>query len=607
MTGIKNGRAALWILLLTMIFIINPIQGMAKQLTVEEIKEKVEHIVEWKKTSLHQSIEDPLFSNIFLENAGKTAVDWYSFGLGRIGYPDDYIAYTAMIEQVVDERYKTPEKLSASKATEWHRIALAYLAVGGNAEDIAGHNLIADGTYNRGKTAALESQGINGVIWGLITVDALKYDIPKEATDTRKTMIQKIIRAQLKSGAFSFDRSAPNVDMTAMAITALAPYYNDDAIYNGKTVQKVIDVALQWLSKQQQQNGDYKSDGTPNLESTAQVLVALTALHIDIFQDNRFIKQQNTVVDGMLRYEQPDGGFVHAKTYNKNNPSSQPNESNTMASEQALYAFVALYREMVDERTLFDFRKPQSKKVKSAIAMVEQQIDTLKKHSENIHKVSKLIEKVPMAERSYISNYNIFKEIAKEYQSIQPNMTLTKNMHLNEHVGQLPQFFTQNMLVSTVISKEHVLTLRQILKQPPSTAQTVEIAKLEKQWAQAENAKDYKKEANQIAQRQKAIIQLKNDIKQLNERILDELYPFTNLSLKDEKNVSDIVKAYHQLPIYDRQQIIKYADVEKAEAQMATLKWQRWLKIGGMFLLISLIGVWVSRRRKKHQVEDTLQ
>lgn len=607
MNGIKNGKAIIYFFLLILLFIIYPTMSVAKELTEDDIKDKIENIVEWKKTSLHQSIEDPLFSNTFLENAGKTAVDWYPFGMGRVGYPDDYMAYTAMLEQVVDERYKSAEKLSASKATEWHRIALAYLAAGGNAENIAGHNLIADGTYNRGKTAALESQGINGVIWGLITVDALKYDIPEDAKDTRKKMIQKIIRAQLKNGAFSFDRSAPNVDMTAMAITALAPYYNDDATYNGTTVQKVIDVALQWLSKQQQQSGDYKSDGTPNLESTAQVLVALNALHIDIFQDNRFIKQQHTVIDGMLRYEQKDGGFIHAKTYNKENPSSQPDESNTMASEQALYAFVALYREMTDERTLFDFRKPQSKKVKNAIVLAEQQIQTLKKQPGNIHRAKQFIEKIPMAERSYISNYNIFSEVAAKHKEVQPKMTLTQNMNLKEHSSQLPQFFTNNMSVATLISKDDLLALQKILKQPPSTAQAVDVAKLAKQWAQAENAKDYKKEANQIAQRQKAIIQLKNDIKQLNERILDELYPFTNLSLKDEKNVSDIVKAYYQLPIYDRQQIIKYADVEKAEAQMTTLKWQRWLKIGGMCLLIVLIGIWVLRRYKKQQVEDTLQ
>lgn len=47
----------------------------------------------------------------------------------------------------------------------------------------------------------------------------------------------------------------------------------------------------------------------------------------------------------MMRYRMTDGGFVHSFTYDPDNPTSLPDKSNTMASEQTLYTMASLWRQ----------------------------------------------------------------------------------------------------------------------------------------------------------------------------------------------------------------------------------------------------------------------
>src|SRR5690625_2247645 len=202
----------------------------------DQLESYMVDIINWKKNQINQS-DDSLLTNVFLENAGETSVDWYVLGLGRAGIPDDYAAYLAITKDIVEKRYETEEKLSNAKATEWHRISLAILAAGGDptsfGEDEQGQpiDLIADGTYYRGKdTRALGTQGINGWIWGLIALDSLRYKVPDDVVETRDSMIEEILSAQLEDGGFSLNtyEQDATVDLTAMAIQALAPYYNSE-------------------------------------------------------------------------------------------------------------------------------------------------------------------------------------------------------------------------------------------------------------------------------------------------------------------------------------------------------------------------------------------
>ncbi len=88
--------------------------------------------------------------------------------------------------------------------------------------------------------------------------------------------------------------------------------------------------------------------------------MALCCLGIEPLTDPRFIKNGNTLLDGILRYRMPDGGFVHSFVYDPDNPTSSPDRSNTMAGEQTLCAMAALWRQANGMRTLYDFRAEQA-------------------------------------------------------------------------------------------------------------------------------------------------------------------------------------------------------------------------------------------------------
>lgn len=605
--GIRNGKQFIAVGALALSMLLGAVPANAQTISELELQEKMEAIIDWKKEELKQNQDEPLLSNAFLANAGNSVVDWYPFGMGRAGYPDDYAAYVAVIDTKLQQRYQQPQKLSDTKATEWHRIALAYLASGGDATNANGINLIADGTYNRGNTTDLGAQGINGLIWGLITLDALRYDVPENAHEKRADIIERIVSLQLKNGGFSLDQKEADVDITAMALTALAPYYNDEKIYQYRqqqtkdtvktTVREAVDHSLAWLSKQQQKDGDFKNGGIANLESTAQVVVALTSLHIDADTDTRFVKNGHTLIDGLLKYELPEGGFMHAKTYSEDNPTSRPDESNSMASEQALYALVALYRQETNQRTLYDLRKEQSTKTKEAVEAAEQAIAKLKKQPQTVDAAMKAYEKVAVAERSYVDNYS---ELAKVAESVE-TADLTANLGINETTSPFPTFFEATQKVPNTISQKDVAAVNALLKQQASTSQEVATAKYVQQWQKAKNAADFQQEGQALKKRASEIVQLKKQIAQLNERILDELYPFTDLSLEDKDAVAAITAQYKKLPRYDQQQIVKYEDVEKAQTQIQSLQRARYLTVGGVVVVVLLAAgfVFFKRRQKK--------
>lgn len=97
-----------------------------------------------------------------------------------------------------------------------------------------------------------------------------------------------------------------DVDMTAMALTSLAPYQEETDI------KAAVDAPLTYLSDAQQADGGFMSWGAANSESCAQVIVALTALGIDSAADSRFVKNGASPLDGLCAFACEGGGFRHS-------------------------------------------------------------------------------------------------------------------------------------------------------------------------------------------------------------------------------------------------------------------------------------------------------
>lgn len=274
--------------------------------------------------------------------AGNSASDWMAMGLALGGVEEAYDAYLNALKAYVEECYADKGCLDAVKATEYHRIALTVLALGadpthfgkdGNSEDI---DLIADGTYNF--AGELGKQGLNGWIWALITLDAGGYEVPQDAKYSRETIRNNILAAQEDNGGFGLTAGSADVDMTAMALQALAPYRGN--------CTKQIQNALTYLAKEMTDSCSFVSYGTENVESTAQVVIALCALQIDPTKDSRFCRGEQTLITGLQRFYLSDGTYTH---------TLEDPQSDMMASEQALLAQIAFYRLQQGNGRLYDF------------------------------------------------------------------------------------------------------------------------------------------------------------------------------------------------------------------------------------------------------------
>ena len=285
----------------------------------------------------------PLLENRPL-TAGDSVSDWLAIASGRAGLqrPD----YLRDLESYVTSMYRENGGLDRIKATEWHRITLAVQAQGGDptafGRDREGKpiDLVAEGTYNWSRSRSLGAQGLNGWIFALITLDSGGFAVPEGAAYTREDMRRAILSAQTEEGAFGLSAGTADVDITAMALQALAPYQEDPA------TAEAIRRGLAWLSGQQTENGDFVSWGDPNAESTAQVLIALCSLGLDPETDPRFIRNGRTLRDGLLSYRTREGLFRH----------TAEGPEDLMATEQAILALQALDRLRAGQGRLYDLR-----------------------------------------------------------------------------------------------------------------------------------------------------------------------------------------------------------------------------------------------------------
>ena len=257
---------------------------------------------------------------------------------------EDYEAYLSALQTYVTEHYETDGYLHRSKATEWHRIALTVMALGGNPEsfgtDANGNsvNLIADGTYNFGGED-IGAQGNNAYIYALITLDAGNFTVPNSARYSREYLINALLKNQEEDGGFGIMKGKSDVDITAMAIQALAPYSGQSEVYTA------IDKALSMLSAAQNDDGSFTNWDNVSSESCSQVIIALCSLGLDPKTDERFVKNGNSVFDALMSFRLPDGSFSH---------SLSDKEGDTIATEQAILALCSMMK-MRDGKRLYDF------------------------------------------------------------------------------------------------------------------------------------------------------------------------------------------------------------------------------------------------------------
>jgi hypothetical protein len=125
-----------------------------------------------------------------------------------------------------------------------------------------------------------------------------KYDI--------QGYVQSIYKMQNDDGGFGIIKGSSDVDVTCFTLRAL---------YDAGADEEVINRGLEYIRSKQYDNGVYASLDSPNLESTAQVLITL------VYLDEDFINEYNhgdNVLNAMMTYKLDDGSFTHnTDTYNE--------------------------------------------------------------------------------------------------------------------------------------------------------------------------------------------------------------------------------------------------------------------------------------------------
>ena len=293
------------------------------------------------KTKVTESAEYML-GTVKNPQVGSIGGEWAIIGLARSGYnvPDEYYQdYYATVEAYV----KACEGvLHDKKYTDYSRVTVALSAIGKDPRNVGGYNLLTPlGDFD--KTIW---QGINGPIWALIALDSGNYAMPQnpnaETQATRQMYIDEILSRQLADGGWSLNgkggASTPSdPDITGMALQALAKYQDQAA------VKAATDEALDCMSEKQGTDGGFSSWGTGNSESAVQMLTALCELDIPI-DDDRFVKNGQTILDNLLSFRNADGSFKHTAAGGGNNQ---------MASEQGLYGLVAALRMEMGRNSLY--------------------------------------------------------------------------------------------------------------------------------------------------------------------------------------------------------------------------------------------------------------
>lgn len=259
-----------------------------------DFKTEADKITEYRLSEADSADIQSFINGYITQKAGTSEADWYACSFARSG-EYDFSSYLAALDR----------KSDAGNATERQRIAISRIMTG---EFTDNASAVLDETYGR--------LGIMSEIYGLILMKL------SGCGDTRKAA-DDIVSRQLDDGGWALSGNVSDPDVTSMALCALSGISGYD---------HAVETALNRLSVSQLDNGGWKSFGAESSESCSQVIIALTALGIDIFSDSRFIKNGNTAADALMSFRNSDGGFSHI----------HGGKSNSTATVQAFMAITSL-------------------------------------------------------------------------------------------------------------------------------------------------------------------------------------------------------------------------------------------------------------------------
>ena len=236
--------------------------------------------------------------------------EWAVLALARAEIDDEdwYALYLANLETALGLGNEITTLL------DFARVTLAVTSLGEDATAFGSGNLDLTEAF---RTFTPSAATINAHIFSLIALDSNQYP----STD-RQLFIHAILDAQNAGGSWSLTvGGSPDLDITAMALQALAPYYDS----GNARLDDAVTAARAWLSQQT----------VSDAEGHAQIIVALSALGYDAIDH---------VTDILTFRDAATGAFT------------RDGAVNAMTTEQAAYALVAYWRFLEGMNSLYDMR-----------------------------------------------------------------------------------------------------------------------------------------------------------------------------------------------------------------------------------------------------------
>ena len=225
-------------------------------------------------------INEAIYNTVdYYQGEGAPTDEWVVFALNAAGEDVNKTPYLTEGKNFYDNFV-----LNDNTIGDYAKAILAYESIGEDSSSLVDSLAACDRpAYFYVSTAA-------NALMALDAAGALSDD-----TDSinRDYLINFILDNKLEgSDAWGYVGYGEDVDTTAMAITALAPYYEDE---DYPTVQSSVDVALTWMQAQ---------DFSGNACSISQVIYALTALGID-----PQTWQASNMVSDLISCQMADGQF----------------------------------------------------------------------------------------------------------------------------------------------------------------------------------------------------------------------------------------------------------------------------------------------------------
>lgn len=278
----KDKFIKLFVLLLSIVFLFSDTPTVYAENNVDEAQRLIDGIAAYNFEKANVDGFQGFIDEYLTKNAGVSA-EWYIIALSQYR-KFDFSKY----ENALSEYLANNETASASTRLKY---CLAFCAI-----DI-------DNDYIKEQIdKSVGEQGVMSVVYGL----HLLNNGCESKKHTIDSLIKAILSLQLADYGWALNGKKSDVDVTAMVIQSLSPYYN-----TREDVKTAVDGAISLLSSTQNEDAEFVSYGLKNPESSAQVIIALSALGIDCMRDERFIKNGKNLFDVISNYSVEDGGYCH--------------------------------------------------------------------------------------------------------------------------------------------------------------------------------------------------------------------------------------------------------------------------------------------------------